>query len=153
MGYGRITSLTLIDGRVWCCTDSGVIVWNYETHEIIKKIEGDHSGKVFGACKVGCRVWTYAWDSRICVYNEETLEYIGAAPRYHSDAIGGLACIYDKNFDCWRVFSSSWDQSVTVWLSKAKEEEKEEEKEEKEEEEKDEGEENTLTDYNESNEA
>ena len=50
--YGRITSLTLIDGRVWCCTDSGVIVWNYETHEIIKKIEGDHSGKVFGACKV-----------------------------------------------------------------------------------------------------
>merc|ERR1711982_214049 len=67
---------------------------------------------------------TYAWDSRICVYNEETLEYIGAAPRYHSDAIGGLACIYDKNFDCWRVFSSSWDQSVTVWLSKATEEEK-----------------------------
>ena len=34
-------------------------------------IEGDHVGKVFGACGVGEYVWTYAWDRRICVYHAE----------------------------------------------------------------------------------
>merc|ERR1712137_946307 len=105
-------------GNVWAGGDGGIItVWNPQTRELRNAIEGDHVGKVFGACGVGEYVWTYAWDRRICVYHAETLEFLGSLPCYHNDAVSALVSYENEELGCHVAFSVSFDQSMITWIT------------------------------------
>ena len=81
-------------------------------------LDKHHNAKVFGATQVGNAVWTYAWDGQIHLFDAKTFEYYENLPSYHADAIGDVVSIVDEQHNCHRVFTSSWDKTVTVWLAK-----------------------------------
>jgi WD40 repeat protein len=68
---------------------------------------------------VGSRVWTYAWDRSIHIWNAKTRAPEFALPtKYHNDAISGIVAHWNRTHQCWQVISTSWDRSVIVWLAR-----------------------------------
>eukprot|EP00012_Vannella_robusta_P011328 CAMPEP_0206202734 /NCGR_PEP_ID=MMETSP0166-20121206/12366_1 /ASSEMBLY_ACC=CAM_ASM_000260 /TAXON_ID=95228 /ORGANISM="Vannella robusta, Strain DIVA3 518/3/11/1/6" /LENGTH=980 /DNA_ID=CAMNT_0053621749 /DNA_START=454 /DNA_END=3392 /DNA_ORIENTATION=- len=117
---GRLNAITWIGERVWGSFDnSSVVVWDSTTFEKLACLDEDHGAKVFGCTLVGDSVWTFSWDGQIHVYDKETFQHIEALPTYHSDAIGCIVCMEDPKLECQRVFTTSWDKTITVWLSQA----------------------------------
>jgi len=111
-----IHSLIGVAGNIWSASsDKSIRIWDAETGECLKKLEG-HSSRVFTLLSEYDKyVWSGSWDRTIFIWNTQTHGFFKELKGKHTDAISSLISV--RHLGQQRIWSGSWDSSISIWSS------------------------------------
>eukprot|EP01103_Thecamoeba_quadrilineata_P007901 TRINITY_DN17723_c0_g1_i1.p1 TRINITY_DN17723_c0_g1~~TRINITY_DN17723_c0_g1_i1.p1 ORF type:complete len:1221 (-),score=174.69 TRINITY_DN17723_c0_g1_i1:174-3554(-) len=111
-----IHSLIGLTDHVWSSSsDKTIRVWDAQTGDSVKVLEG-HTSRVFTlAAENDLYVWSGSWDRSLFVWNAQTLVFIKEHKGQHRDAIS-CSLVVEHSDHSQRVWCGSWDSVISVWL-------------------------------------